>query len=99
LTSEGYLPDTNPKIAPAFDEDTGSGLDVGHTPIDAFGSIVADCTSMLDTSAAASVPVGEHTWADHVHEFAATKPMPERPIGAYGRSGDKVVACVRLPRP
>ena len=99
MTSEGYLPDTNPKIAPAFDEGTGSGLDVGHTPIDAFGSFVADCTSMPDTSAAASVPVGEHRVADHVHEFAVTKPMPERPIGAYGRSGGKVVACVRLPRP
>lgn len=98
-STEACWSDTTPEVALAFDEGIGSGWDVVHTPIDASDSFVADCTSMLGTSAAAWVPAGEHTLVGHGHDFAATRQMLERPTGAYGRSGGKVVACVRLPRP
>lgn len=81
------------------DEDTGFGWDAARRLIDAWDSLVTDCRSMSGTFAVASAPAGEHTLVAHDHESAAMKPMPEMPTEACDRSEDKVVACVRLPRP
>lgn len=98
LSSECSL-GRSPKNASASAERIESDSDAGHRLIVAFGSLAVDCRSILDTSAGALVPVDEHTLAGHDHVFGATRPTPEKPTGACGRSGGKVVACVRLPRP
>jgi hypothetical protein len=61
---------------------------------------VSDCRSMpVGTFVEPLEAAGEHTSVVHDHVSAAMKRTPEKPTGAYGRSEDKVAACVRLPRP
>jgi hypothetical protein len=82
-----------------FDGDTGFDSDVAHKLIDALDSFVADCRSMPGTFVEPLEPAGEHTSVVHGHVSAAMRRTPEKPTGACDRSEDKVVACVRLPRP